>query len=385
MRVLGGLSLEGNRLFFSFVKNRRGKIIPCAEATKEILPTHHSHLGEFIREHIDDINKEIRKKEKHYSFKTDKIFFKLPREFAFKKIVEDEVSLSTYRYPKKITHKDIVYTKRQVENISLDWEDVCLHHLVLEYTIGNSRFYRAPIGIQAHKIKLKSSIIFIKRKFLEYFNDLFDNINYKFSGFVYDALADYSSVYSGGSDVFSLVVHIKEKETAVAGLLSAGLIFEKSFDFGEEDIVLAVANKFCISRELVRSLIVDYGSFKDVPVSKEISIREGNSYINLSSMSINSLLREVTKDIIEKIVCNIKDELDRSDFRISFIGRITRTDGFYDFIRDTLDLSLEEPTFEGDAFSAFGCACYGIRRFLEGEDKQSSMWQRILNVYKDYF
>jgi len=384
MKILSGISLDDNFLFFSFVSFKDRKLTPHIDSIIE-LPCSYSNLGEFIKEHIEDIDKEIREKEKRYSFKTDKIYFTLPQGIAQKVIVEDLISLKTRQSKKKITYKDIIFAKKQIEDITLDLQDLCLHHFVLEYDTEGLRSQVPPIGIRARKIKLKSLIIFINNRLFDEFVYLFDNFNHKFSGFVYEPICDFSSIFGREDKDLSLILHLGYNKTTATPFLNANPIFEECFDFGESEIVNAVAQEFLLPKELAHKVIFNYGSFKNIHFSKEISIKDRNNYINISSMSLNSLMKEVMKRKLEKIIFDLKKKLGQDDFMITFIGRLTQIDGFYNFIKDIFPLKLKRPLFNRASLSAFGCVKYGVSRFLEEYPLERNFLRNIFKVYKDYF
>ena len=189
MRVLCGLSLEDSKLLFSFIMVRKGKLVPYLSSESNVSYSHHN-LEEFIQENIDTISESISAKEQKYSFKTERFFFKLPREYASKKAISNVVSLNIYKRKKRITQKDIAFVRKQVENISLDWQDVCLHQLVSEYFIGKDTFHYPPIGMKASKLGLKSLIIFVPARLHNTFVDTFNNVGRKFSGFIYETRSE---------------------------------------------------------------------------------------------------------------------------------------------------------------------------------------------------
>jgi hypothetical protein len=107
--------------------------------------------------------------------------------------------------------------------------------------------------------------------------------------------------------------------------------------------------------------------------------------MKISSLSLNSYIKEILKDNLEKIVGVLRVELANVDFKLSLIGRFTQIDGFYDFIGSSMDCTLMRPLFKVGSHSAFGCVKYGASRFLEDNHSNTNILKRLIAVYRDYF
>jgi len=384
MRVLGGLSIDYDSWDFLFVSLKRNKLTPYTGISGES-DRHFDHLKEFVMNNIDYINERVSYIEKKNSFKVESIFFRLPREYACKKETEDVISLNLSNKVKRITYKDIDYVKKQIENISLSLKDTCVHHLVLEYRIEDKTFSRPPIGLWARKIHVKSVIIFIPSELHDVFMDSFSNVERKFSGFVYGALADYSAAYNNIIDKLVFVVNIKKNYTSLSCFRRGNIIFEKVYDFGNRLVISYVAKRLSLNEELVSDLIFKYGSFYDADLSKEISVREQNAYINISLATLNSLIREAITKNTNIIISDIKNKYLSDDYAVLFIGKIAQRDGFYDFAKKYFNMNIEYPLYNQFSSCAFGCVHYGITRLFERQQSRDSIWQRVVRFYRDYF
>ena len=72
---------------------------------------------------------------------------------------------------------------------------------------------------------------------------------------------------------------------------------------------------------------------------KEVIMLCSNNYLNLSSMSLVTFLKELVKLELEKIITATKKELKNDEFTLSFIGRLAKISGFYDFIASSFPFS----------------------------------------------
>ncbi|MCM8774213.1 MAG: hypothetical protein NC820_05715, partial [Candidatus Omnitrophica bacterium] len=285
---------------------------------------------------------------------------------------------------KKITPQDIISAKKQIENIFLEWQDYPLHHLVYHYEIEGRKFNTPPIGILAKKLKIKSLLIFTKSKLVEQFESAFDNFNRNFRGFVYDVLCDFASGFEGKEESGLLSIRISYRKTRVSYFLNSQLVMDRIFDFGEEEIIRNLSKELSVSEETAHRLIFYYSSFRNIFSSKEINIKDGDKYINLASASLNNFLKEKTKESLEKIIFDLKQEIEISSLKVNFLGRFANIDGFSDFIKDTFSLNLKS-SFNKSFSSGFGCVRYGVTRFLETLPRSTSLITNIFKIYKDYF
>ncbi|MCM8823604.1 MAG: hypothetical protein NC822_02905 [Candidatus Omnitrophica bacterium] len=382
MSLICGITLDDRFIFFSFVSFKEGKFTLQRETQLE-LNSGYSDLEDFIKIYIEDIDREIRNTENKYSFKTESIFLGIPCDFIQSKVVEDLVPLGINR-EKKITPQDIISAKKQIENIFLDWQDYPLHNLVYHYEIEGRKFNTPPIGILAKRLKIKSLLIFTKSKLVEQFESAFDNFNRNFRGFIYDALCDLASGFDGKEESALLSIRIGYKKTRVSYFLNLQLVKDRIFDFGEEEIIRNLSKELSVSEDTAYRLIFYYSSFRNIFSSKEINIKDGDKYINLASYSLNNFLKEKTKESLEKIIFDLKQEIEISALTVNFLGRFTNIDGFSDFIKDTFSLNLKS-SFNKSFSPSFGCVRYGVTRFLETLPRSTSLIRNIFKIYKDYF
>ena len=384
MKILGGLSIDCDSWDFLFVSLERNKLLPHTGISGESNYRFKS-LEEFIMNNIDYIDERISYTERRNSFKAESIFFRLPREYASKKETENVISLNVSNKVKRITYKDIDCAKRQIENISLSLKDTCIHHLVLEYRVEDKTFSKPPVGLWARKMYVKSMVIFIPSDLRDVFIDSFSNVERKFSGFVYSALADYSAAYNSIVDKLVFVVNIKKNDTALSCFRKGNIIFEKVYDFGNKSIISYVAKRLSFTEELASDLVFRYGSFYDADFSKEISVREQNAYINVSLVTLNNLIKEAVADNIGIIISDIDNKYLPDDYTVLFIGKIAQKEGFYDFVKKHFKIDIEHPVYNKFSSCAFGCVRYGVTKLLEKENPKGPLWQRVIRFYKDYF
>lgn len=390
MEVFAGISLNDDLINFSFAALKAGALFPCLESFRP-MPKIYSNLNVFLDHSIDDINQEIAAAEDRFSFKVEKVYFKISNSDSKKITVEDVIALTADKRGKKISHKDIEFAKKHVENTFLDWNDCCIHHIVLGYEIDGVKYLNPPLGLWARKLKIRSLIISVDNLLYDKFCNLFDNFERKFQGFIYEPLAGFGSIFNSQEafrkDFF--IFYIGRKTTLVVSFLGGNSCFEKIFNFGENEIVRAVADKFSLTNELAQQIIFQYASFRGVSSSKEISIKDKDSYLHLSSLSLNSYIKDLLAKEIEKIISFLADELAicaiKDTFTFSFIGRIPQIDGFLEFIKKNILLVTEVP-FNQDVFSlGFGSINYGIFRYLEQNFSSESFMKKVLRMYKEYF
>jgi len=390
MEFFAGISLNDDLINFSFATLKGRSLFPCLETFKPIHKPY-SNLSIFLDQSIDDINQEIVDAEEKLSFKIDKVYFKISSNDCKKIIVEDVVPLTVDKRGKKVSSKDIEAVKKHIENSFLDWNDYCIHHIVLHYEIDGVGHSQPPLGLWARKLKIRSLIISVDNAFYDKFSNLFDNFERKFQGFVYESLAGFGSIYNSQKSFRkeNFIFQVGISTTFVSSFINGNSYFEKVFGFGEKDIIKAVADKFSLTNQLAQQIIFQYASFQDISSSKEINIKDGDSYIHLSSLSLNSCIKDVFTKEVEKIIFLLADEFDfpsiKDSFTFSFTGRIPKIDGFLQFIKKNISLIAQIP-FNRDAFSpAFGSVNYGIFRFLEQDFSIEPFMQKVLRIYQEYF
>jgi hypothetical protein len=174
--------------------------------------------------------------------------------------------------------------------------------------------------------------------------------------------------------------------------------FFKGYDFGVRKIIQALAKEFSLPWPVAYELYSRYVHFQKSAVysmavpgraladaDKEVGIKSGYTYFNLSSRRLNSFVRDFVKNEILGILKDIRMPGDNS--AISFIGRLNSKKGFCDFLRAFVEYNIHFSAFRDKlSSSSFGCLKYGINRFLENTaDSKEPLWRRIVRVYREYF
>lgn len=378
-----GIGWGRDKLEVILVSCRTGEFIPLTEIE---LNAGSQDFLEAIQSNMDIFEEELRNKEKKYSIEIEKIYIRLPLEWAKVKVIEDTIPLTMDNKRKLITAKDINNAKKYMENAVLEWNEVCLHNIVLEYYIDDKKYFELPEHLEGRKLRLKSLIVFMGRNQFQKVYELFENIERKFMGFVYSPLADLS-VNTRGYNRLSpyATINIGESSTFCTGIVE-NYVFYKTFEFGEDKLRESIKERFLLSDEVSTQILSQYISFRYSLKEKELVVKDKDSYINISIGSVNNFVKDITAKEIDTILEFLKEKVGNK-FKVLFLGRIPLIKGFYNFLREHFPfLEIDSPCFYSPYIHLLGCIKYGYHKFLERvHSPKRSLWQAILNVYKDYF
>ncbi|MBU1121748.1 MAG: hypothetical protein ABIH71_03425 [Candidatus Omnitrophota bacterium] len=390
MKGICGIDIDRDNVFISFAAVNRGRINFLKEI--EVGAICDDGFLDYFKKNSERLNKSIMVEEKRLSIKVDDVFLNLPRQLEKKRVVEDVVP---FKKRKKINPPDLIMAKKHIADIFLDWDDFCIHNFVLGCEIEGKLYPTLPIGVPAKKIKLKSLLVWVKDKLHREVEDIFDNVDRRFGGFVSSDASSFTASFPEGyirkndKDIFC-VINIGYDNSHFVVCRAGALEFGKEFDFGSKKIIAAIEKRFLLSPVLANEVFARYISFKNVPYYKEISIKKSNTYTNLSTQAVNSFVREYIKGEVNFMLEKIKQKVGIESFILSFVGRLNAKEGFYSFLKDFIPYQVKvfSPTGHNKSVSSsFGCLKYGMHRFLELEycRKQESFWERFLKVYKEYF
>jgi hypothetical protein len=232
---------------------------------------------------------------------------------------------------------------------------------------------------------MTSYLFWIKDKLRKDTASIFHNLERRFCGFIHPSASMAAATFSGVKPTGgqSVVIDVRYNSSYVIGLNDGVLDFTKEFDFGLKKIMDEVSKKLLLPQSLAEEVYNRYASFKELGHSKEVSIKNGDNYINLSTQTANSFLKEYVKNELMRIIEDIKTNKP-GDAKFYFAGRLNMKDGFYDFIKDFLPLAVKNETVSSSL--ANGCLHYALNNFLENDFiKKDSLFNRILEVYKEYF
>jgi len=336
---------------------------------------------EGIKRNIDKIEKILREEEEKYSLEIEKIFINLPFDKAEFLTVEDVVPLSLRK--KWVMLKDIEKAKRYIENIVLDWKKYLLHHIILKYEAENRIYFHLPLNLEAKNLKLKSFLVYIKRKYYEEMVEMFDNIERKFAGFIWEPI---SSLSIGEASLDRISILMKENYTLCAGI-KEGEMFVEKLSFGEKDIKRAIQEKFFVSSSVAEKLFEWYIYFDDIlSKDKMITIKDKKNYIRISEEEFLLFIKEIILSKLEEILYLLEGKIEENT-RFLFLGNIFQKKNFTNFLRKEIpSLKVNSFSLPTKYLSLYGCITYGHLRYFERFNlPKVSLWQKILNIYQGYF
>ncbi|MCF7873912.1 MAG: hypothetical protein K9L84_00845 [Candidatus Omnitrophica bacterium] len=382
MKAFCAVVLEKDKAFLSFAGLKKGSLELLAE--KELLILNNEDFLQRLRTNAEKIEQLIADFEQEYSLSLKKIFMELPSGLTKEVGVQETIVLPK---KKKVTPSIINSAKKYIENKFLEWNHHCIHHIVLDYQTEGIKANEAPLGVFTNKIKFNSLLIYIKESFYKEVADIFYNMEKDFFGFV----AHKISVLSQGFKCFKgsqVAISINSFNSYVGIKDEKGKVSEKEFNFSLEKIINELSKQYAISSVISGQLLRRYGSFKEIPYFKEITIKKEESYLNLSTKALGNFLKRIfssnIKPIIEEALSDIK-ESKRETTIFSFIGPLTIKDGFYGYVKKLLPHKVEVPVYKCSS-SAFGCIKYGCSKSLEkAYEKKESLLGRIKRVYHEYF
>ena len=381
MRGVCAISLDTDKTFISSAVIR-GRFLNFLGETEIPASYQGGEVASYLRQNLDTINEKIKDSESANSFKAERIFLELPWHLVNKKEVQEIVPL---KRAKRLTAGDISYAKKYLEDKFLGWDDLCLHNVVLNYELDGTSYDSPPLGAWAKRIKLRSYLLWIKDKIQKETEDIFNNSDRNFSGFVASPISLFSSAF-GKKEKVQVVVSFDYECSHFVVIGKDRFSFSDKFNFGLKNIIEAIAKRFSLDFSLAYEVFCRYISFKEVPYFKEVTLKNEQGYMNLSTQSLSSFVKDCIRDEVELILKAIKTAVLGEDFVISFTGRLNIKEGFYSFLKDCIPYKLKSPMRKEVVSSSFGCLRYGVSPFLESEHKiNQSLLQRISAIYKEYF
>lgn len=381
MRGLCAIDVAKDKTFVSLAGLRNRNINFIEESSVNVV-SENDDILDFFKENFERINQKITEQEKKHSLKVKKIFVTLPQGLVSQRVVKEIFPL---RDRKKITPRDIALAKKHVETISLEWNDFCIHHLILDYGVNGNNYKQPPLGIETQKIIMHSSLISVKEKLYKEMESILINTGRNFGGFVTSFMSTlFTPLTSIDEQRSVVVVDIGYDATKAIAYKDKQFFLDLDYDFGLREIIGNIKDKFSLPLDLAEDLFEKYASFNSVEHFKEISIRNNDSYINLNIKALNAFSADYVSKKIKNIAEDIKSKIGDS-FIIFFIGRLSSKNGFDNFVKTSVDCDVGTSFFKVLS-SSLGCLRYGVSNYLEKDYQQSeSIFKNILKIYKEYF
>lgn len=381
MKVVCAVSLDKDKAFISFARLKGSRLtflkeleVPISGYDRDIII--------FLKDNLEAINQKIVEMEEKHSCRCEKIFLELPWSAVKEKRVEDIVTLKSR---KKITSSDISRAKKQLEDKFLNWDDFCIHNIIINYDVEGNSYTDPPLGVWANKIKIKALLVWVKDKVYKEIEDVFYNVDRNLGSIIAPQISRFSSTFTD-KDKTQVVVSIDYDQSNFIARSKDDFFFGKEFDFSFRKAIEELAKRFALKIPLAEEIFQRYISFKEIPYFKEITVKRNSGYINLSTQTLNSFIKNYIKSEICYILQEIREDIPKDDFTLSFIGRLNAKEGFYGSLQSYVPYSLKAPLQRLTVSSSYGCLCYGTSRFLEQDHKKNEpIFQRVLNIYREYF
>jgi cell division ATPase FtsA len=382
MKGICAIDISSDKVFFSLATSRKSKLIFLKEAEAD-LSCGSKSLVEFLKENGEALNEKIKENEKKLSIYADKVYLNLPPGLESRLFVEASIPL---KKNKRITPADISYAKKYLEDAYVAWEDICLHHLVLNYEVEGNSYKTAPLGVTAKRVKIKSLLIVAKNKLYRDIDDILYNFGRKFCGFVFQGLSIWANTFEDFAVPESLAAcYIGYDKTYMVIYKNGEFYFSDGYAFGLRNILEELSRKLLLPFPLAEEIFNRYVSFKEMPPIKEVSIKNGQQYISLSTNTANSFVKDYLRQELGLIFEAIKPNL-VPEINITFSGRLNLKAGLADFLKGFLSYPIAMPLTNESVSLSFGCLRYGLFKFLEREHCANvSFINRIVAVYKEYF
>ncbi len=392
MRGACAITLDNDRTFISFGVSKRGTLSFLREV--EVPPGRRdTDPFIFLQANSEILNKKIKEVEESDSLRVERVFLELPKEFESRRIVSEVVPL---KRRKKIALRDIPYVRKHLEGKFLDWDDFCVHNIMIGYGVDGKNYASLPLGIWTKKIQAQSMLVYTKDKIYRKALDIFDNMDRNFGGFVSGQISMYACAFDlSGQKYLSgsikeeppqVVVNFGYNTSCFAVRNKNDFILSPSFDFGLKKIIDELSKRFLLNPPLAQEVFQRYISFKEIPYFKEVTIKKGGGYINLSVQAASFFIKDYVRREFSSLLQRVREDVGGDEFVISFIGRLNVKEGFYGFLKNYFSCNLKSPIQNPSLSSSSGCLRYGVSGFLEKNHKRNrSFLQNILEVYREYF
>jgi len=383
MKGFCGIDIDTDRTYISFAKELRRELVFLQETDLEI-PFFPKNFFEFLQENSNSINQKICEKEKQLSLNVEKIYINLPWGLEQKGEFSATIPLNKR---KKITAADIIFAKKYLQDTFLDWDDFCIHNFVLSYQVQDQIYSEPPIGIIAKKIKLNSCLIWVKDKFRKDTEAIFSNLERDFSGFISPFASIAGGIFTHPKDMKDscAIIDVAYDKTSILVFKNKRISYIKESEFGLKKVFDELEKKIILPSALAQEVFNRYISFKELSHLKEVSIKTGSNYINLSTQAANTFVKDYIKSELLRIIEEAKGALTRES-SVYICGRLNVKEGFCDFVKSFMPYEVKLSNAKDVASKSFGSLNYGTSRFLEeGLLRKDSFLNRVIGVYKEYF
>jgi cell division ATPase FtsA len=389
MRGICGIDIDRDKTVLSFAAFKKGTPIFLRDVTLDVASS--SGIIEYLKANGNLIGRKINDKSKELAVKIDRVFLCLGWETGDYRLAEDTTSFDVI---KRVSCRDIEHIRDRIEDEVLARDEYCVHNFDMGYELDDKIYVRVPVGMRAKRLKVRSLVMVIKENLYREAADVFSRMDLVFGGFIAGPPAAMAACLPMLEQSRRLVVVNMRYDKSFYLFYDQGkLSIGKPIDFGLRSVFESLQNNFSIPFFLTDEVFSRYLSFKGADIAgfsgrdrqKEITLKDGDSYVNVSISAINAFLAENLAKELGSMARSFKDSLGGS-LDLTFVGRLSSKDGFYSFLRSCMPQGVGVMPAPGAISCAWGATRYGVKRFLENAYREKEPFlRRLIRTYKEYF
>jgi len=381
MRGICGIDIDRDKTVIAFAAIKSGTPMFVRDVTLDVASS--GSIIEHLKANSGLIGRKIKDKSKELAVKIDRVFVSLGWETGDYRLAEDTVAFDVI---KRVSCRDIECVRDRIEDEALVHDEYCVHNFEMDYELDDKTYLRAPVGMRAKRLKVRTLVVAIKENIYREAADVLSRMDLVFGGFIAAPCAAMATCLPGREPSRRLVVvNIRYDKSFYLFYDRGRLTILTPIDFGLRSVFIGLQNNFSIPFFLTDEVFSRYLSFKGTDRLKEITLKDGDSYVNVSVSAINTFLAQSLAQELGGMAQSLKDSLG-GDLDLTIVGRLSAKDGFYSFLRSCMPQGVGVMPAPGAVSCAWGAARYGIKRFLENAYREKEPFlRRLVRTYKEYF
>lgn len=374
-----GIEIDGDNLFITLAAKKNNRIHFLQEYSFS-----HNNKGDgfllLLKKNIENIHKLIKEKEKKFSLTVRDIFLILPFYLYTLKKAEETIVFKG----KRIEASKIKRARETIENVNVNWDEVCLHQIIANYEIDGILYDHIPDKKYVRYLKLHSLLFIMKKSVYKEIEDVFYNCDINLKKCIAEEIGTIFSCFDNRSLGKNIVVKISLSQSNIVGY-NKGHFIRRRISFGINDIIKGIEKKFS-SPSVGEDIFRRHFTFLDdsaLGEQKQIVLKNEGTYFTISTAQLCSFVKTYLKDNISSFLLSLPEEF-LKDATISFLTIFNKYRGFFDFLKSFLSYPIKKTNFISSSSGALNYGYFSLWEEIP-QIRRLSLLQKALRAYEEYF
>lgn len=252
---------------------------------------------------------------------------------------------------KSVTKTDIQNVIQQAQILGSCLEDEILHTEPLSYIVDNENEVINPLGLYGHQLKVDLHLICARVSYIKTIIEVINRLGLKLNDITLSGFAVSQAVFNPEKlKGLNVLCDVGKDITQILIFNDGRLVHYQTISYGGDDLTSKLSGDLNLPYPLAEEVKISYGRIQNKcqTKDKEIIVKKGNTYSNLSQNLVIQILSqasqqiaEAIRDIIQPYLLTISSSQIPVKTTLYVSGRTACLDGFLELLEVIIGMPVK--------------------------------------------